>query len=78
MKLNYLNNHIIPSNKIDSLMKTREDLMIDYLKVKYLKDIVGEKNIFLEKLSKHKRPDSFKERLLRSAEIIFNEQEFNI
>ena len=78
MKLNYLNNHIIPSNKIDSLMKTREDLMIDYLKVKYLKDIVGEKNIFLEKISKHKRPDSFKERLLKSAEIIFNEQEFNI
>ena len=66
MRLNYLENNLIPSNKLDTIMKTREELMIYSLKIKLLKD---KNKFFNNKELKKIKADNFKERLLKSAEL---------
>ena len=66
MRLNYLENNLIPSNKLDTVMKMREELMIYSLKIKLLKD---KNKFFNNKELKKIKADNFKERLLKSAEL---------
>ena len=77
MRFNYLDSYIVPIDQVDSVVKSRENLMMDFLKLSYLNDD-GSQKIFLKKESKKKRPDNFKQRLLKSAEIFVDNGEFDI
>ena len=77
MRYNYLDSYIVPIDQVDSVVKSRENLMMDFLKLSYLNDD-GSQKIFLKKESKKKKPDNFKQRLLKSAEIFVDNGEFDI
>ena len=71
LKLNYLKNHLIPFNQVDSIMKTREEMLVRYLMIKYNNfNITFKKNNKEEKI-KPNRPH-FKEKLMKSAELFFS------
>ena len=69
MRLKYLDNNIIPLNQVDSITKIREELMMNVIKMKYLSI---DKNKPIKKVVKRKKPNDFKERLLKSAELFGN------
>ena len=69
MRLKYLDNNIIPLNQVDSITKIREELMMNVIKMKYLSI---DKNKPTKKVVKRKKPNDFKERLLKSAELFGN------
>ena len=77
LRYNYLDSYIVPIDKVDSVVKSRENLMMDFLKLSYLNDD-GSQKIFLKKEPKKKKPDNFKQRLLKSAEIFVDNGEFDI
>lgn len=75
MRLKYLDNNIIPLNQVDSIMKVREELMMNVIKMKYLSI---DKKIPMKKVVKRKKPNNFKERLLKSAELFGNGKKSDI
>ena len=75
MRLKYLDNNIIPVNQVDSIMKVREELMMNVIKMKYLSI---DKKTPMKKVVKRKKPNNFKERLLKSAELFGNGKKSDI
>ena len=75
MRLKYLDNNIIPLNQVDSITKIREELMMNVIKMKYLS---SDKNKPTKKVVKRKKPNDFKERLLKSAELFGNGKKSDI
>ena len=69
LKLNYLKNHLIPFNQVESMIKTREEMLMRYLMIKYNNNIFKKNN--KEENIKPNRPN-FKERLMKSAELFFS------
>lgn len=70
MRLDYLENHLIPTNKVDSIMKTRQEMMINSLIIKYF----NKNKKYFDKKEKKSKLLNFKERLIKSAEIFGDEE----
>ena len=70
LKLNYLKNHLIPFNQVDSIMKTREEMLMCYLMIKYKNNNTFKKNDNEEKEKPNRT--KFKEKLMKSAELFFS------
>ena len=71
IKQTYLKNNMLKLNKMKNNMKTERESMENFFSIKYIKDsskIKTSKKI-------NKMHNNFKERLIKSAEIIFNDEE---
>ena len=69
----YLKNNILKLNKMKNNMKTRTETAKNILSIKYIKD--SAKITPSKKLNK--MHNNFKERLIKSAEIIFKDEEYD-
>ena len=72
MRAKYIKYHIIPLRKVDSIIKTREDLLLDFLKMKHIKNINSSNNMLYKKEKISKKKLIFKQKLLKSIEIFGN------
>ena len=70
MKKSYLKNDILKLNKIKNNMKTERITMDNFLSNKYVKDS-AKINTSKKIINKN---NNFKERLIKSVEIIFNDE----
>ena len=62
----HLKNNILKLNKMKNNMKTRTETTKNFLSIKYIKDS-----------AKIKMHNNFKDRLIKSAEIIFKDEEYD-
>ena len=69
----YLKNNILKLNKMKNNVKTRTETTKNFLSIKYIKD--SAKITPSKKLNK--MHNNFKERLIKSAEIIFKDEEYD-
>ena len=69
----HLKNNILKLNKMKNNMKTRTETTKNFLSIKYIKD--SAKITPSKKLNK--MHNNFKERLIKSAEIIFKDEEYD-